>query len=152
MSARSFPLLTMGMHLGRINRRAGALNIDLQVLLQTQVMRDAGLAPEVISRSNAADTSFWTPAHLVAHHSVNGCALSVSDLFGSGTLSRPLHQQAGSLLEMTEGGKTPIELINDETRTFLQESDRIQLRGRCARDDFRSIGFGDCSSTVLLAL
>ncbi len=134
------------------NRRSGALDIDLEVLLQTQAMRDAGTAPAVISRSNAADASFWTPAQLVAHHTVNGCALSAGDLFGSGTLSGPLHEQAGSLLEMTEGGKKPITLANGETRTFLQDGDRIQLRGRCVRDGFRSIGFGDCSATVLPAL
>lgn len=134
------------------NRRSGALDIDLEVLLQTQAMRDAGTAPAVISRSNAADASFWTPAQLVAHHTVNGCALSAGDLFGSGTLSGPLHEQAGSLLEMTEGGKKPITLANGETRTFLRDGDRIQLRGRCVRDGFRSIGFGDCSATVLPAL
>ncbi len=134
------------------NRRSGALDIDLDVLLQTQAMRDAGLAPEVISRSNAADASFWTAAQLVAHHTINGCALSAGDLFGSGTLSGPLREQAGSLLEMTEGGKRPITLANGEQRTFLQDGDRLQLRGRCAREGFRSIGFGDCSATVLPAL
>jgi fumarylacetoacetase len=134
------------------NWRAGAMDIDLNVLLQTQAMRDAGMAPEVISRSNAADASFWTPAQLVTHHTVNGCALSAGDLFGSGTLSGPLRDEAGSLLEMTGGGKEPITLRNGETRTFLQDGDRITLRGRCARDGFRSIGFGDCSATVLPAL
>jgi fumarylacetoacetase len=134
------------------NRRGGALDIDLEVLLQTQAMRDAGTAPEVISRSNAADASFWTPAQLVAHHTVNGCALAAGDLFGSGTLSGPLREQAGSLLEMTEGGKRAITLASGETRTFLQDGDRIQLRGRCVREGFRAIGFGDCSATVLPAL
>lgn len=133
------------------NRRSGAMDIDLEVLLQTQAMRDAGIPPEVISRSNAADASFWTPAQLVAHHTINGCALSAGDLFGSGTLSGPLREQAGSLLEMTEGGKRAITLANGEQRTFLQDGDRIQLRGRCARDGFRAIGFGDCSATVLPA-
>jgi fumarylacetoacetase len=131
------------------NQRHGALDIGLEVLLQTQSMRDSGLAPDVISRSNAADASFWTPAQLVAHHTVNGCALSAGDLFGSGTLSGPSRQQAGSLLEMTEGGKHPIQLSNGESRTFLEDGDRITLRGRCARDGYRSIGFGDCSATVL---
>ncbi|MDQ7743920.1 fumarylacetoacetase [Hydrogenophaga pseudoflava] len=134
------------------NRRSGAMDIDLDVLLQTRAMRDAGVPPEVISRSNAAEAAFWTPAQLVAHHTVNGCALSAGDLFGSGTLSGPLREQAGSLLEMTEGGKRAITLANGETRSFLQDGDRIQLRGRCARDGFRSIGFGDCSATVLPAL
>lgn len=134
------------------NRRSGAMDIDLEVLLQTRAMRDAGMPPEVISRSNAADASFWTAAQLVAHHTVNGCALSAGDLFGSGTLSGPLREQAGSLLEITEGGKRPITLSNGEQRTFLQDGDRLQLRGRCAREGFRAIGFGDCSATVLPAL
>lgn len=39
------------------NQRHGALDIGLEVLLQTQSMRDSGLAPDVISRSNVADAS-----------------------------------------------------------------------------------------------
>lgn len=134
------------------NRQAGALDIGLEVLLQTQAMREAGRAPEVISRSNAAEASFWTLAQLVTHHTVNGCALSAGDLFGSGTLSGPQPDQAGSLLELTEGGKRPITLSNGQMRTFLEDGDRITLRGRCAREGFRAIGFGDCSATVLPAL
>jgi len=134
------------------NRQAGALNVDLEVLLQTQAMRDAGQAPELISRSNAAEASFWTLAQLVAHHTVNGCALSAGDLFGSGTLSGPRLDQAGSLLELTAGGKNPFTLANGQTRTFLEDGDCISLRGRCVREGFRAIGFGDCSATVLPAL
>uniref|UniRef100_UPI004048D282 fumarylacetoacetase n=1 Tax=Limnohabitans sp. TaxID=1907725 RepID=UPI004048D282 len=134
------------------NWRGGALDIDLEVLLQTRAMRDAGRAPEVISRSNAAEASFWTAAQLVTHHTVNGCALSAGDLLGSGTLSGPLSKQSGSLLELTEGGKHPITLGNGQTRIFLEDGDCITLRGRCARNGYRSIGFGDCSATVLPAL
>jgi fumarylacetoacetase len=134
------------------NRTAGALDIDLQVLLQTQAMRTAGLAPAVISHSNAAKASFWTPAQLLTHHTINGCALAAGDLLGSGTLSGPEAAQAGSLLELTLGGKQALRLPNSESRTFLQDGDSITLRGRCQRPDFRSIGFGDCSATVLPAL
>ena len=35
---------------------------------------------------NFADAAYWTVAQLVAHHTVNGCALAAGDLFGSGTL------------------------------------------------------------------
>lgn len=132
-----------------LNQRQGALDIRLEVLIQTHSMRSTGAAPDVISRSNAADASFWTPAQLVTHHTVNGCALTAGDLFGSGTLSGPSRQQAGSLLEMTEGGKHPIKLSNGESRTFLEDGDRISLLGRCVREGFRAIGFGDCSATVL---
>ena len=88
-------------------------------------------------------------AQLVAHHTVNGCSLSSGDLFGSGTLSGPRPEQAGSLLELTEGGQTPITLSNGEQRSFLLDGDSVTLRGRCQRDGFRRIGFGHCTATVL---
>ena len=59
--------------------------------------------------------------------------------------------QAGSLLELSEGGKRPIQLANGEQRTFLLDGDAITLRGHCQRSGYRRIGFGDCSATVLPA-
>ncbi|MBE0589403.1 MAG: fumarylacetoacetase [Hydrogenophaga sp.] len=131
------------------SQSAGAFDIDLDVLLQTARMRAEGLAPEVISRSNAALAAYWSLAQLVTHHTVNGCALSAGDLFGSGTLSGPKPEQAGSLLELTVGGKQHITLGNGERRTFLEDGDSITLRGRCTRAGFQSIGFGECTATVL---
>jgi fumarylacetoacetase len=128
---------------------AGAFDINLDVLLQTARMRAEGLAPELISRSNAAQAAYWSLAQLVTHHTVNGCALSAGDLFGSGTLSGPKPDQAGSLLELTVGGKQHITLGNGERRTFLEDGDSITLRGRCTRTGFQSIGFGECTATVL---
>ena len=133
------------------NRRAGVINVDLEVLLQTPRMREAGQAPEVISRSNFAEAAYWTVAQLVAHHTVGGCSLSAGDLFGSGTLSGPRTEQAGSLLELTAGGKQPITLTNGEQRTFLQDGDTLVLRGACQRAGYRRIGFGACAGTVLPA-
>ena len=46
---------------------------------------------------------------------------------GSGTLSGPLPEQAGSLLELTHGGKQPLTLANGETRTFLEDGDSVVL-------------------------
>ncbi|UCU95653.1 fumarylacetoacetase [Hydrogenophaga taeniospiralis] len=131
------------------SQSAGAFDIDLDVLLQTARMRTEGLAPEIISRSNAAQAAYWSLAQLVTHHTVNGCALSAGDLFGSGTLSGPRPEQAGSLLELTVGGKQAITLGNGERRTFLEDGDSITLRGRCTRAGFQSIGFGECTATVL---
>ena len=74
------------------------------------------------------------------------------DLFGSGTLSGPAPDQAGSLLELTHGGTQPICLSNGESRTFLEDGDTVVLRGRCERAGFRGIGFGECRGTVLLAV
>ncbi len=133
------------------NREQGAFDVALEVWLQTGRMRAAGHAGDRIATSNFADAAYWTVAQLVAHHTVNGCALQPGDLFGSGTLSGPRPEQAGSLLELTEGGKKPIALSNGEQRTFLLDGDAITLRGRCERSGFRRIGFGDCTATVLPA-
>ncbi|MBL8470914.1 MAG: fumarylacetoacetase [Rhodocyclaceae bacterium] len=137
---------------GAANRARGAFAIDLEVRLQTQAMRAAGNAPERISHSNFADAAYWTIAQLVAHHTVNGCALMSGDLIATGTLSGPAPDQAGSLLELSAGGKRAIRLSNGETRTFLHDGDSITLHGRCAREGFRPIGFGECTATVFAAL
>lgn len=131
------------------NSERGAIDIQLEVWLQTAQMAQAGHAGDCISRSNFADAAYWTVAQLVAHHTVNGCALAGGDLFGSGTLSGPRPEQAGSLLELTVGGKQPLTLSTGETRTFLQDGDSIVLRGFCKRDGARRIGFGECRGTVL---
>ncbi|MDH4393263.1 MAG: fumarylacetoacetase [Aquabacterium sp.] len=134
------------------NRAAGALDIQLQVLLQTAAMREAGLPPTLVSTSSAAQAAYWTPGQLVAHHTVNGCNLRPGDLLGSGTLSGPTPAQAGSLLELSQGGKQPITLPNGEQRTFLQDGDTLVLAGHCSRPGARRIGFGSCAGTVLPAL
>jgi len=132
------------------NREAGAFDIQLEIWLQTPKMREAGQAGERLVRSNFND-AYWTVAQMVAHHTVNGCNLQSGDLFGTGTLSGPDAEQAGSLLELSEGGKKPIQLANGETRTFLEDGDCIVLRGYCERNGARRIGFGECRGTVLPA-
>lgn len=130
------------------NSAAGAFDVSLEVWLQTAQMKASGQAPECIARSNFADAAYWTAAQLVAHHTVNGCAMSAGDLLGSGTLSGTAREQAGSLLEMTNGGKNPIALANGEQRTFLLDGDTITLKGYCHREGFKRIGLGVCSATV----
>lgn len=132
------------------NRAAGAIDIALEVWLQTPAMRAAGSAGQCLSRSNMRD-AYWTLAQLVAHHTVNGCNLRSGDVLGTGTLSGPLPEQGGSLLELTQGGKQPLTLANGETRTFLQDGDTVILRGSCQREGARRIGFGECRGTVLAA-
>ena len=124
----------------------------MEVVLQTERMAQAGHAGDVISRSNFSEAAYWTVAQLVTHHTVNGCALRAGDLFGTGTLSGPEKHQAGSLLEMTTGGKNPITLSNGERRAFLEDGDTIVLRAYCEREGARRIGFGECRGTVLPSL
>ena len=134
------------------NRRWGAFDIDLDVWLQTTEMRNAGLAAERISHSNFAAAAYWTVAQLVTHHSVNGCLLAPGDLMGTGTLSGPAPDQAGSLLELTEGGQHPLALSNGESRTFLQDGDSVTFKGYCSAEGHRTIGLGECTAQVLAAI
>ena len=132
------------------DQAAGGFDIELEVLLLTEAMREQNLPAHRLTLSNTKHM-YWTVAQMVAHHSVNGCQLQAGDLFGSGTLSGPENGQFGSLLEITEGGKKPIELASGEVRKFLEDGDEIILRARCARDGFASIGFGECRGKVLAA-
>ena len=129
------------------NRQSGAINIQMEVWLQTERMRNEGHPGDRLMTSNAAD-AYWTVAQLVAHHTVNGCNLRAGDLLGSGTLSGPKPEEAGSLLEMTLGGKQPIKLSNGETRGYLADGDTVVMKAHCQREGFRQIGFGECRGTV----
>jgi fumarylacetoacetase len=131
-------------------RTEGGFDIELEVLLETATMRRQGMAPTRISQSNFRH-SYWSVAQLVAHHTVNGCALRAGDLLGSGTQSGPDAAQAGSLLELSAGGKQPLTLPNGEQRVFLEDGDRIVMRGWTARDGRPRIGFGEVAGTVLPA-
>ena len=133
------------------NRDSGALDITLEVWLQTATMREAGVPATRLTQGNTTQAAYWTAAQLVTHHTVNGCNLQPGDLLGSGTLSGPTLEEAGSLLEITLGGKQPLTLPNGEKRTFLEDGDTLTLRGYCARDGAVRIGLGEVSGTVLPA-
>ncbi|KQU86574.1 fumarylacetoacetase [Variovorax sp. Root318D1] len=130
------------------NRESGALDITLEVLLQTAKMRAAGDAPARLTRGNTTEAAYWTAAQLVTHHTVNGCNLQPGDLLGSGTLSGPKPDEAGSLIEITLGGKQAITLPNGEKRTFLEDGDTLIMRGYCERAGAVRIGLGEVSGTV----
>ena len=136
------------------NRAQGALDIQLGVRLQSAAMREAGVAPMVLSQSPVAQAAYWTPAQLIAHHMSTAatCNLQPGDLLGSGTLSGPGPQQAGSLLELTAGGKEPITLPTGEKRTLLQDGDALVPAGWCDRPGTRRIGFGTVRGTIAAAL
>lgn len=132
------------------NENAGAMDIKLAVLLQTKNMQARGEAPVSLSRSNLRD-SYWTVAQMVTHHSVNGCNLQPGDLLGTGTQSGPTHEESGSMLELSRGGKQSIQLANGETRTFLEDGDTVILRGYCDGPGLVRLGFGEVAGTVLPA-
>lgn len=129
------------------DRIFGGLDIEFEVRLLTNGMRDSGLVPSVISRPKFKD-QYWTPFQMLAHHTSNGCALETGDLIGSGTVSGPTTEELGCLLEITTGGRTAICLPNGEKRLYLQDGDEVTISARCQNPEFASIGFGQCTGTV----
>ena len=134
-----------------VNSLQGAFDVKLEVLIQTEAMRKARLPFERLTYSNFTEAAYWTVAQMVTHHTINGCSLRSGDLFGTGTLSGPKPEQAGSLLELTQGGKKAITLSNGEKRIFLQDGDSIALKGWCEKSGAVRIGFGECIATVIPA-
>ncbi|MCO7206667.1 fumarylacetoacetase [Pseudoalteromonas sp. CnMc7-37] len=132
------------------NREFGAFDIKMDVQIETEKMRAAGEAPTQVSKSSFKH-SYWTVAQMVTHHTVNGCNFQPGDMLGSGTQSGPEHEEAGSLLELSRGGKEKIILANGEQRAFLEDGDNVIMRGWCEKDGFARIGFGSVEGTVLPA-
>ena len=133
------------------DREMGGLAIQLEVTVSTEQMREAGLAPHVLSRGSADAAMYWSAAQIVAHHSSNGCNLQPGDLVGTGTLSTDSADGLGSLLEISQGGKQPLQLPTGETRSFLEDGDEIVLRAWCEAEGAVRIGFGECVGRVVPA-
>jgi fumarylacetoacetase len=130
------------------DQQSGAFDIDLEAFLLTAAMRDKGLPPHRMSRSNTLDL-YWTVAQLVAHHTCGGCNLLPGDIFGSGTISGPTVEGYGSLMEVTADGQRPTALQSGETRTFLENGDEAIFRAHCRREGYAPIGFGECRARII---
>ena len=129
------------------DRAHGGIDLHLEVLLSSAAMRERGLPPLSLSRSNLRDV-YWTFAQMVAHHSSNGCNLRPGDLIASGTVSGPAKENRGSLIELTWRGTEPLTLPSGELRRFLETGDEVILRGHCRREGYARIGFGECRGVV----
>ena len=87
---------------------------------------------------------------MVTQHTMGGCNLQAGDLFGSGTISGPTQEEAGAIIELTQGGKSPITLDSSgEQRAFLHDGDAVILRGWCEKPGFARIGFGESRGEIL---
>ena len=132
------------------NRAAGALDITLEVQIESTQARAQGLGGLPVSRTSFRH-QYWTFAQMVAQHTVGGCNLQAGDLLGSGTISGPTASEAGAIIELTKGGKEPITLSNGEKRAFLHDGDAVILRGWCDKPGCARIGFGENRGEVLPA-
>ncbi|MCW2866396.1 MAG: fahA [Marmoricola sp.] len=102
---------------------------------------------EVLSRPPYAAT-YWSPAQMLAHLTVNGASLRTGDLFASGTVSGDRPDQRGSLLELSWGGQEPLP----GGRTFLEDGDTVTVRATAPGALGGRIALGEVTGTVLPAL
>jgi len=122
----------------------GDKNFDIEL--------EVGISPKneketIISRSNFK-YMYWNMAQQLAHHTVNGCNVNVGDVMASGTISGRDSDSYGSLIEISEGGKKPIALNNNQVRTFLEDGDTITIRAWAQKEEIR-VGFGECVGTII---
>jgi fumarylacetoacetase len=126
------------------------VDVRLEVLLSSAAMRERGLAPTRVSFGTFADM-YWTMSQMVAHHTSTGCNMRPGDLLGSGTISGPVKESRGCMLERTWRGTEPITLGDGTERKFLQDGDEVTIRGWCEGAGLPRIGFGECRGTILPA-
>jgi fumarylacetoacetase len=122
-----------------------AYDIKLEVLLHTPKSEK----PARISASNFRHM-YWNIAQQLAHHTINGCNLRPGDLLASGTISGPTPESYGSMLELAWKGTKPLKLPSGETRTFLQDGDRVTMTAWCEGPGYR-VGFGEVTGKILPA-
>lgn len=132
------------------NQKFGGLDINLEVYLQTEKMRNEKIEPHRLSRSNTKDL-YWTIGQMLTHHASNGCNLQTGDLMATGTVSGKEKSERGCMLELTWRGTEPVELPSGETRRFLEDGDEVIMKGYCEREGFRRIGLGECRGRILPA-
>ena len=133
------------------NRQQGAFDIQVEVLIETQQMREQARPPQRLCLTSYRH-AYWTLAQLITHHTINGCNLQAGDLLGTGTLSGPTATEAGALIELTVGGKEPVALSTGESRTFLEDGDAVILRAHCEKAGAVRIGFGQSYGRVDAAI
>jgi fumarylacetoacetase len=120
------------------------LNYDIELEVDLQV---SGKEAECVSRTNFK-YMYWNVYQQIAHHTINGCNVSVGDLMASGTISGPTRDSVGSLLELTRNGREPLVLKNGSVRKFLEDGDSVIMKGFASKDGVR-VGFGEVMGKVI---
>ena len=126
-------------------KRPMLYDIDLSVTIET----NHGKNLKQITNTNYSEM-YYSSAQQLAHHTSSGCAMSCGDLLGSGTISGPTRDQYGSMLELSWGGKNPIEVHNSEMRSFLEDGDIIRMTGAANGENYK-IGFGENIGKIIPA-
>jgi len=134
------------------NTAQGAVDVQLEVRLESNEHRSRGIAPDRLSATSFRH-QYWTIAQMVAQHTVGGCNLQPGDLLGTGTISGPTPGEAGAIVELSAGGTRDVPLPGiGAQRRFLEDGDTVILRGWCEKAGAARIGFGESRGEVLPAI
>lgn len=125
---------------------AGKKNYDLN--LTVDIVAENGSA-KTVSKSNFKHM-YWNMCQQLAHHTVNGCNIEVGDLYASGTISGSTPDSYGSMLEITWGGKNPIQMPDGTERKFILDGDTVSIKGFCEKENVK-VGFGEVFNKILPA-
>jgi fumarylacetoacetase len=116
------------------------LDIDLEVWVNDTLVATPPYA-----------SSYWSPAQLLAHLTVNGASLRPGDLFATGTVSGPRRDQRGCLLELSWGGTEPFSLADGSSRTYLADGDVVTVAASAPGSLGGRIRLGEVSGRIVPA-
>jgi fumarylacetoacetase len=105
---------------------------------------------ELVSRPPFS-TMYWSPGQQLAHLTVNGASLRTGDVYASGTVSGPETDQRGSFLELSWGGKQPLQLPSGREVRFLEDGDEVTLSAWAPGADGARLGLGPVTGRILPA-
>jgi fumarylacetoacetase len=125
-------------------RYDGLKNYDIALEVS---ITPVGFEETIVSRSNFK-YMYWNMCQQLAHHTSNGCNIRVGDLMASGTISGTEPDSYGSMLELSWGGKNPLTLANGQKRSFIEDGDRVTMRGWAENPQSR-VGFGDVYNRIV---
>ena len=120
--------------------------LDLRLSLELS----RGDASAVVSRPPFAQM-YWTPGQQLAHLTANGASLRTGDLYASGTVSGAAVDQRGSFLELSWGGREPLQVDGLGEITFLEDGDVVTIRGQAPGPDGTTIRLGEVTGRILPA-
>jgi fumarylacetoacetase len=107
---------------------------------------------DVISRPPFS-AMYWTPGQQLAHLTANGASLRTGDLYASGTVSGPLPDQRGSLIELAWNGASPLSLPDGSTRVFLEDGDTVTITASApGLPGLSRVGLGTVTGTIAPAV
>ena len=94
--------------------------------------------------------TYWSPAQMLAHMTVNGASVRTGDLYASGTISGPEKDQRGSFIELSWGGREPL-IVDGKEHTFLEDGDQVTITAWATGNDGTRLGLGEVTGRIVPA-